>query len=166
MSVTPVAAGTHWELVAVPSNQRDDWLIRQAITLLERRIFKAGPALLGPADVRDYLRLKLAAEPNEIFVAVFLDVHFQVLAYEPLFQGTVDEVTVCPRVVVQRALAINAAAVLFAHNHPSGVAEPSQADRSITKRLKTALATVDVRVLDHFIVGRGEPFSLAEAGLM
>ncbi|MCC4595422.1 DNA repair protein RadC [Xanthomonas campestris pv. phormiicola] len=166
MSATPVAVGTHRELVAIPSNQHDDWIIHQAIVLLERRIFKAGPTLLGPVDVRDYLRLKLASEFNEIFAAVFLDTQFQVLAYEPLFQGTVDEAAVYPRVVVQRALAINAAAVLFAHNHPSGGTTPSEADRLITKRLKAALATVDVRVLDHFIVGKGEPFSLAEAGLM
>ncbi len=118
-------------------------------------MFKAGPALGSPAAVRDYLRLKLVAEPNEIFAVVFLDSQHQVLAFEPLFKGTVDQTSVYPRVVVQRALALNASALILAHQHPSGTTEPSAADRAITERLKSALATVDVRVLDHFIVGKG-----------
>ncbi|MCB1906635.1 MAG: DNA repair protein RadC, partial [Rhodocyclaceae bacterium] len=118
------------------------------------------------AAVRDYLRLKLVAEPNEIFAVVFLDNQHQVLAFEPLFQGTVDQTSVYPRVVVQRALALNASALILAHQHPSGTTEPSAADRAITERLKSALATVDVRVLDHFIVGKGSPYSFAESGLL
>jgi DNA repair protein RadC len=89
-----------------------------------------------------------------------------VLAYEPLFKGSVDQTSVYPRVVVQRALALNASALILAHQHPSGVIEPSTADRSLTDRLKTALAMVDVRVVDHFIVGKGNPYSFAEAGLL
>ena len=149
-----------------PMSQSDDWIIRQAIALLEQRVFKKGPSLERPAAVKDYLRLKLVAEPNEIFAVVFLDNQHQVLAYEPLFKGTVDQTSVYPRVVVQRALALNASALILAHQHPSGNTEPSAADRVITERLKSALATVDVRVLDHFIVGKGSPYSFAEAGLL
>jgi DNA repair protein RadC len=116
--------------------------------------------------VRDYLRLKLVAEPNEILAVVFLNSQHQVLAFEPLFKGTVDQTPVYPRVLVQRALALNAAALILAHQHPSGKTEPSVADRAITERLTSALATIDVRVLDHFIVGKGSPYSFAEAGLL
>ncbi|MHB1370406.1 MAG: RadC family protein [Pseudomonadaceae bacterium] len=146
--------------------QHEDWIIQQAITLLEKRVFKAGPALSSPAAVRDYLRLKLVVEPNEVFAVVFLDSQHQVLAYEPLFKGSVDQTSVYPRVVVQRALALNASALILAHQHPSGVTEPSVADRALTDRLKAALAMVDVRVVDHFIVGKGNPYSFAEAGLL
>lgn len=146
--------------------QHEDWIIQQAITLLEKRVFKAGPALSSPAAVRDYLRLKLVEEPNEVFAVVFLDSQHQVLAYEPLFKGSVDQTSVYPRVVVQRALALNASALILAHQHPSGVTEPSVADRALTDRLKAALAMVDVRVVDHFIVGKGNPYSFAEAGLL
>ncbi len=134
--------------------------------MLEKRIFKAGALLDSPAAVRDYLRLKLVVEPNEVFAVVFLDSQHQVLAYEPLFKGSVDQTSVYPRVVVQRALALNASALILAHQHPSGVTEPSTADRSLTDRLKAALAIVDVRVVDHFIVGKGKPYSFAEAGLL
>ena len=134
--------------------------------MLEHRIFKAGPCLSNPATVRDYLRLKLVAEPNEVFAVVFMDSQHRALAYEPLFKGSVDQTSVYPRVVVQRALALNASALILAHQHPSGVTEPSTADRTLTDRLKTALAVVDIRVVDHFIVGKGNPFSFAESGLL
>ena len=161
-----VVADSRPESLTLIAAQHEDWIIRQAITLLEHRIFKAGPSLSSPAAVRDYLHLKLVAEPNEIFAIVFLDSQHQVLAYEPLFKGTVDQTSVYPRVVVQRALALNASALILAHQHPSGVTEPSAADRALTDRLKAALGTVDVRVLDHFIVGKGNPYSFAEAGLL
>lgn len=148
------------------ASQHEDWIIKQAFVLLEHRIFKAGPKLCSPSVVRDYLRLKLVAEPNEVFAVVFLDHQHQVLAYEPLFKGTVDATTVYPRVVVQRALALNATSLILAHQHPSGNTEPSAADRTLTERLRSALATVDVRVLDHFIIGKGTPYSFAEAGLL
>mgnify|MGYP003496108380 CR=1 FL=1 len=154
------------ESLSAIAAQHEDWIIQQAIVLLERRVFKAGPCLSQPAAVRDYLRLKLVAEPNEIFAAVFLDSLHQVLAYEPLFRGTIDQTSVYPRVVVQRALALSASALILAHQHPSGVTEPSAADRALTERLKAALAMVDVRVVDHFIVGEGAPYSFAEAGLL
>lgn len=148
------------------SVQNEDWIIQQAIVLLERRVFKAGPRLERPAAVRDYLRLKLVAEPNEIFVVVFMNSMHDVLAVEPMFHGTINATSVYPRVVLQRALQLNAAAVIFAHQHPSGTTEPSNADRVLTEQLKTALALIDVRVLDHFVIGQGAPYSFAESGLL
>ncbi|MCY1280380.1 hypothetical protein D9M69_359930 [compost metagenome] len=121
-------------------------------------------ALESPQAVRDYLKARLRHEPHEVFGCLFLDSKHRVLAFEALFQGTVDGASVYPRQVVKRALAHNAAAVILTHNHPSGVAEPSQADRVLTQRLKEALGYVDVRVLDHFVVGDGEPLSMAERG--
>ena len=98
-----------------PASQSDDWIIRQAIALLEQRVFKAGPLLDQPQAVKDYLRLKLVAEPNEVFAIVFMNSQHRVLAYEPMFKGTLDSTAVYPRVVVQRALELNAGAVIFAH---------------------------------------------------
>ena len=116
--------------------------------------------------MKDYLRLKLVAEPNEVFAIVFMNSQHRVLAYEPMFKGTLDSTAVYPRVVVQRALELNAGAVIFSHQHPSGCTEPSSADRVLTDRLKAALALIDVRVLDHIIVGQGTPYSFAESGLL
>lgn len=149
-----------------PASQSDDWIIRQAIALLEQRVFKAGPLLDQPQAVKDYLRLKLVAEPNEVFAIVFMNSQHRVLAYEPMFKGTLDSTAVYPRVVVQRALELNAGAVILCHQHPSGCTEPSSADRVLTDRLKAALALIDVRVLDHIIVGQGTPYSFAESGLL
>lgn len=164
--MSPVIADFCRKLLTLITPQHEDWIIRQAITLLEHRIFKAGPMLECPAAVRDYLHLKLVAEPNEIFAVVFLDCQNQVLAYDPLFRGTVNQTAVYPRVVVQRALELNASALILAHQHPSGLTDPSVADRALTDRLKCALALVEVRVLDHFIFGKGSPYSFAEAGLL
>ena len=154
------------ESLSAVAAQREDLIIQQAIALLERRIFKVGPCLSRPAAVRDYLRLKLVAEPNEVFAIVFLDSMHQVLAYEPMFRGTINSTAVYPRVVVQRVLELKAAAVVFAHQHPSGVTEPSSADRALTQQLQAALALIDVRVLDHIIVGQGIPYSFAEHSLL
>ena len=115
-----VIADSRPESLTLIAAQHEDWIIRQAITLLENRVFKAGPALGSPAAVRDYLRLKLVAEPNEILAVVFLNSQHQVLAFEPLFKGTVDQTPVYPRILVQRALALNASALILAHQHPSG----------------------------------------------
>ncbi|MEH3021667.1 MAG: DNA repair protein RadC [Pseudomonas oryzihabitans] len=140
----------------------------QAVLEMARRHLAEGlkrdSALESPQQVRDYLKARLRHEPHEIFGCLFLDTRHRVLAFEALFHGTIDGASVYPRQVVKRALAHNAAAVILTHNHPSGVAEPSQADRLLTTRLKDALALVDVRVLDHFIVGDGEPLSMAEYG--
>ncbi|MGA9332771.1 MAG: DNA repair protein RadC [Rudaea sp.] len=123
-------------------------------------------ALTHPRACGDYLRARIGAFPYEVFVCLFLDTRHRVIACEELFRGSIDGASVYPREVVRRCLAHNAAAVIFAHNHPSGVAEPSQADRDITVELKRALALIAVRVLDHFIVGAGTPLSMAEHGLI
>jgi DNA repair protein RadC len=126
----------------------------------------ARDALASPQAVRDYLRLLLAARPHEVFVALFLDSQNRLLASEELFRGTLAQTSVYPREVVKVALARNAAAVIFAHNHPSGVAEPSRADELLTQALKQALALVDIRTLDHFVVAGGRLTSFAERGLI
>ncbi|TRO24314.1 DNA repair protein RadC [Ectopseudomonas mendocina] len=141
-------------------------IIAQAIELLERRLFANGPQLQNPEAVSDYLRLKLMPEPSEVFVAVFLSSKHQVIACETLFRGTIDTAQIHPRVVIQRALAHNAAALVIAHQHPSGCPDPSPQDERLTQCLKSALDCVDVKLLDHFIVGLGEPFSFARNGLM
>jgi DNA repair protein RadC len=123
-------------------------------------------ALNNPAACAEYLRARIRAYPYEVFACLFLDNRHRVIAFEELFRGSIDGASVHPREVVRRCLAHNAAAVIFAHNHPSGVAEPSQADRDITQELKRSLALIDVRVLDHFIVGAGQPLSLAERGML
>jgi DNA repair protein RadC len=126
----------------------------------------AGPALGTPTAVRDYLRLSLGSRPHEVFVALFLDAQHRVLRIEELFRGTLTQTSVYPREVVKAALSANAAAAIFAHNHPSGVAQPSSADELLTRRLKDALALVDVRVLDHFVVAANHTLSFAERGLI
>jgi DNA repair protein RadC len=123
-------------------------------------------ALQSPQAVRDYLRLALAARPYEVFVGLFLDSQNRLLAAEELFRGTLAQTSVYPREVVKAALARNAAAMIFAHNHPSGLAEPSRADELLTLALKQALSLVDVRTLDHFVVAGGRLTSLAERGLL
>ncbi|QTD33299.1 RadC family protein [Pseudomonas fluorescens] len=123
-------------------------------------------ALENPQVVRDYLKAMLRHEPHEVFGCLFLDSKHQVLTFETLFRGSIDNTAVHPREVVKRSLANNAAAVILCHNHPSGNSDPSQADRLLTKRLQKALDLIDVRVLDHFIVGDGEPLSMAECGWM
>lgn len=126
----------------------------------------ARDALSSPQAVRDYLRLQLAALPHEVFLGLFLDAQNRVIASEPLFRGTLTQTSVYPREIVKRALHHNAAAMIFAHNHPSGVAEPSRSDEALTLALKDALALVDVRVLDHFVVAGGGMLSFAERGLL
>ncbi len=125
-----------------------------------------GEALCSPQDTRRYLTARLRDRTQEVFCGLFLDNRHRVLAFEELFQGTLNGAAVYPREVVKRALTHNAAALIFAHNHPSGVSEPSQADETLTRRLKAALELVDIRVLDHFVVGEGEPVSLAERGCL
>ena len=127
---------------------------------------KARDSLTSPAAVRGYLRLQMQDLGHEAFYCVFLDAQNRVIAAEELFRGTLTQTSVYPREVVKHSLRHNAAAVILAHNHPSGVAEPSRADEYLTQTLKNALALVDVRVLDHLVVGHGEVFSFSERGLL
>lgn len=142
----------------------------QAVIEMARRALaeqmKQQDALTSPASVRDYLRLTLSGREHEVFMGVFLDAQNRVIAAEELFRGTLTQTSVYPREVLKRALYHNAAAIIFAHNHPSGVAEPSRADELLTQALKQALALVDIRVLDHFIVGNGCALSFSEQGLL
>lgn len=140
----------------------------QAVLEMARRHFgeslPARIALSDPAAVRHYLSARLRDLGHERFAGLFLDSQHRVIAFEVLSQGTLNAASVYPREVIKRTLALSAAAVIFAHNHPSGVAEPSAADRALTRRLKDALALVDVVVLDHFVIGDGEIVSFAERG--
>ncbi len=135
-----------------------------------RRYFEAtlvpGRSIGSPADSREFLLARLRDRPHEVFCCLFLDNRHRVLAFEELFRGTLDNTTVYPREVVKQALAHNAGAVILAHNHPSGVAEPSEADQLITRRIRAALELVDIRLLDHFVVGDGLCVSLAGRGLL
>ena len=143
---------------------------KQSVVTLAMKVLaikhRAGRPLCNPEATRNYLRLRLADYRNEVFGGVFLNNRHRIIAVRELFQGTIDGASIHPRVVVQQALETNAAAILLFHNHPSGVAEPSHADEAITRRLKDALALVDVRVLDHFVVSAGESISFAERGLL
>ncbi len=124
------------------------------------------PLFASPQAVRDYLQLQLGSRSHEIFAVLFLDSQHRLIALEEMFRGTLAQTSVYPREVVQRALALNAASVVLAHNHPSGTAKPSRADEALTQTLKAALALVDVRVLDHFVVTASEAVSMAELGLV
>src|SRR3989344_2333300 len=121
--------------------------------------------LSSPGNVMDYLKVSLTGYGHEVFIALFLDAQHHLITAEEMFRGTLTQTSVYPREVAKRALAVNAAAVIFAHNHPSGVAEPSRADEALTNALKQALALVDVKVLDHFVVAGAEVMSFAERGL-
>jgi DNA repair protein RadC len=135
-----------------------------------RRYFEAtlspGRSIGSPGDSREFLLARLRDRPHEVFCCLFLDNRHRVLAFDELFRGTLDNTTVYPREVVKQALAHNAGAVILAHNHPSGVAEPSEADQLITRRIRSALDLVDIRLLDHFVIGDGLCVSLASRGLL
>lgn len=143
----------------------DEEVIDAALRILSRRLARSN-AMTSPRVTREYFAARFADLEHEVFACLFLDARHHVIACEELFRGTVDGASVHPREVVKRALAHNAAAVILAHNHPSGVAEPSDADRSITRRLHDALKLVDVRVLDHLIVGGASVVSMAERSLV
>jgi len=141
-----------------------------AVMEMARRALAEGlreaPVFESPARVKDYLALQLGGLAQEVFAVLFLDGQHRLLGLEKMFQGTLAQTSVHPREVVRRALALNAGAVVLAHNHPSGIAEPSRADEYLTQTLKSALALVDVRVLDHVVVGQGQVVSMAERGLL
>jgi DNA repair protein RadC len=142
----------------------------QALPEIAKRFYEqslpAGQAIRSPADTEGFLRARLRDLPHELFCCLFLDNRHRVLAFEEMFRGTIDGTSVYPREVVKEALAVNAAAVILAHNHPSGVAEPSQADERITRRLRSALELVDIRLLDHLVIGDGKSVSLASRGAL
>ncbi len=137
---------------------------------LAKRYFEAslpkGQAIRSPADTEAYLIAKLRDLPHELFCCLYLDNRHRIISFDELFRGTIDGTSVYPREVVKQALSVNAAAVIVAHNHPSGVAEPSQADERITRRLKAALELVDIRLLDHLVIGDGKVSSLAKRGML
>lgn len=143
----------------------EDKIIRKAESILRRRVRRTDP-LTSPHQTRQWLRVHLADKEHEQFGCLFLTAQHNVICMETLFYGTIDGATVHPRVIVKRSLQVNAAAVICFHNHPSGIAEPSVADSRITERLRAALALVDVRVLDHFVVGGMDVTSMAERGLL
>lgn len=145
---------------------REDRAIYRAMGLLEKRLRKPGKDLNATSTVRQYLALNLAGYEQEVFSALWLDTQHRLIAAEHLFAGTLSQTSVYPREVLKRALHHNAAAVIFAHNHPSGCAEPSQADQLLTASLKQSLALVDVRVLDHFVIAGRDTTSFAEKGLL
>ena len=144
----------------------DEVVVKRALTILREQLAEPGEILSDPEAVKRYLVLQLATREHEVFICIFLDNRHRVIAMDEMFRGTIDGASVHPREVVKCALQYNAAAVILAHNHPSGVPEPSRADISLTRRLSDALALVDVRVLDHFIVGGSDLVSFAERGLI
>ena len=158
------------DLVAEPGMGQAKYALLQAAMELARRHaleqLRAESVLSSPSRTRQFLQSHLRDPSREVFCCLFLNAQHALISCEDLFFGTLDGAAVYPRVVLRRALQLEAAAVIFAHNHPSGVAEPSAADRRITERLQAALALVDIRVLDHIIVGRGAAFSFAEDGLL
>ena len=144
---------------------QEDKIIQRALKMLENRM-RHTDVLNSPQQVRDYLQLALSDREHEVFTCVFLDAQNGVLAVEEMFRGTLTQTSVYPREVVKAALRYNAAGLIFAHNHPSGVAEPSRSDEALTQALKQSLALIDVKVLDHFVVGMGSAMSFAERGLL
>lgn len=146
--------------------REDDQIIRSALNILARRMKKKGPCFSNPEPLKQFLMLQTAGLEHEVFSVMFLDVGNNFIALEEVFRGTLTQVSVYPREIVKLALKHGAAAVVLSHNHPSGGCTPSRADEALTNTLKTALSLVDVRVLDHIIVGGCETLSMAERGLM
>jgi len=164
-------------LLASPENMRNvkglgpaKTALLAAVLEVARRCLKedlqSGSALTSPGAVRDYLRLAIATREHEVFVCLWLDAQHRVISCDEMFRGTLTQTSVYPREIVKAGLKANAAAVIFAHNHPSGVAQPSQADELLTRNLKDALALVEVKVLDHFVVAGNQAISFAERGLL
>jgi DNA repair protein RadC len=169
-SLTQLFAASEQEFCNIHGMGQAKFVQLQAVLEMSRRALQeemqSGDALNSPRAVREYLQLLLRTRQQEVFMAIFLDAQHRVIAPEELFQGTLTQTSVYPREVVKRALHHNAAAVIFAHNHPSGVSEPSESDRLLTDALKQSLQLVDVRVLDHFIVAGAGCLSFAEKGIL
>jgi DNA repair protein RadC len=158
------------QLSAEPGIGASRLAVLRALPELARRYFEAtlptGQAIRSPADTEAFLVARLRDLPHELFCCLYLDNRHRIIHFEELFRGTIDGTSVYPREVVKQSLSVNAAAIILAHNHPSGVAEPSQADERITRRIKAALDLVDIRLLDHLIIGDGASISLASRGLL
>ena len=169
-SLTHLFAASPKEFCAMHGMGQAKYVQLQAVAEMARRALqeemRSGNALSSPGAVRDYLKLLLGGRTQEVFMVIFLDAQHRTITAEELFHGTLTQTSVYPREVVKRALHHNAAAVILAHNHPSGVTEPSQADHMLTDALKQALALVDVRVLDHFIIAGTSCLSFAERGMV
>ncbi len=169
-SLTKLIAASQKDFCAIHGMGQAKFVQLQAVVEMARRALqeemRSGDALNSPGAVRDYLKLLLGGRAQEVFMVIFLDAQHRAISSEELFHGTLTQTSVYPREVVKRALYHNAAAVILAHNHPSGVAEPSQSDRMLTDALKQALALVDVRVLDHFIIAGTSCLSFAERGMV
>ena len=163
-------AASSSELAAVKGIGRARLAVLKAIPELARRYYEqalpCGQPITSPRDTEAFLMARLRDLPHELFCCLFLDNRHRIISFEELFRGTIDGTSVYPREVVKQALSVNAAAVILAHNHPSGVAEPSQADERITRRLKAALELVDIRLLDHLVIGDGISTSLASRGML
>lgn len=144
----------------------EDNIVDKALAILKERMRVPGVSISSPDDTTRYLTIKLAECEHEKFCVIFLDNRHRLIAFQEMFQGTIDGASVHPREVVKRALQFNAAAVILAHNHPSGDPEPSRADKQLTGRLTDALALVDIRVLDHIIIGGIQAVSFAGRGLI
>lgn len=169
-SLTQLFSASERDFCAMHGMGQAKYVQLQAVLEMARRalqeVMEARDVLSSPRAVRNYLQLQLRGRQQEVFMAIFLDAQHRVIVSEELFHGTLTQTSVYPREVVKRALAHNAAALIFAHNHPSGVAEPSQSDRLLTDALKQALALVEVRVLDHFVVADAQCLSFAEQGML
>lgn len=148
--------------VSLPDSARRT--IKRALNLLEKHLRQPGVAFTTATAARDWVTLKLAGLEREVFMVLYLDNQHRLIEHETLFMGTISHIDVQPREIVKAALLRNAAAVILVHNHPSGHAEPSEADRSMTEKVKQALALVDIRTLDHLVVGHGDVVSFAERG--
>ena len=144
----------------------DAAVLVRAERILTKRLRRPGRALSSPDETVAFLRLRMEHLEHEVFAVLFMDTRNRVIAFEEMFRGTIDGASVYPREVVKAALGHNAAAIIIAHNHPSGVAEPSHADRAITRRLLEAMSLIDVRLLDHVVIGAGESVSFADRGLL
>lgn len=169
-SLTNVFAASQSNFCQLPGMGIAKYAQLQAVLEMARRTLdeelRCGNAMNSPKLVRDFLRLSLANKQHEVFIGIFLDAKNHAIATEELFSGTLTQASVYPREIIKRALYHNAAAIIFAHNHPSGIAEPSHADKVLTQSLKQALSLVDVKVLDHFIIGNGTALSFAEHDLI
>jgi DNA repair protein RadC len=169
-SLTNVFAASQPNFCQLPGMGMAKYAQLQAVLEMARRALgeelKCGNAMNSPRLVRDFLRLSLANKQHEVFIGIFLDAKNHAIATEELFSGTLTQASVYPREIIKRALYHNAAAIIFAHNHPSGIAEPSHADKVLTQSLKQALSLVDIQVLDHFIVGNGTALSFSEHDLI